>query len=166
MVTWSTRRSMILLLRSSRSFSKSFIFRSISSSSVSTSAILTASASPSFTRPRCRPSTWMNSDYNRINGGGPAEHKVYKWCRCALSTFLCTSKLHDYGDLSSALWEIFMCTFFVLTFRMQDIFLCLSKVSIRVASWSSNKSNQWCAIRHGWGLFRKMEFLWFDLIKS
>ena len=66
MVTWSTRLSMILLLRSSRSFSKSFIFRSISSSSASTSVILTASASPSFTSPRWSPSTWMNADYNRI----------------------------------------------------------------------------------------------------
>ena len=62
-VTWSTRRSMIRLLRSSRSFSRSDIRRSISSSSFSTSAI----PSLSLTGPRLRLSTCkMNSNYNLI----------------------------------------------------------------------------------------------------
>ena len=35
-----------------------------------------------------------------------------------------------------------LCTLF-LTRRMQDIFLCLSKVNIRVASWSAREYSQW-----------------------
>ena len=137
MVTCSTLLSMILLLRSSRSFSRSVIFRSISSSSASTSVILTASASPSLTIPLWRLSTWINTLIIILFPDCKSTNDL-----SALSTFLCTSKLHDYGDLSSALWEIFMdWTLFVLTFRMQEIFLCLSKVSIRVASWSRIKSD-------------------------
>ena len=84
------------------------------------------------------------SDYNLVRAPSSC-----KWCR--FIHFLMPAEPHDYGDLSTRRCAIFMnvlscaeqlCTLLVFTFRMQEIFLCLSKVSIRVASWSAHHNRQ------------------------